>query len=220
MGDAEALRRRPLFRDESVSDINDFYIDDVDLIFSTIKSVCATVSMESNEYSNITMENIDDIKDIELTEFIISGSNPQIQLRIGPDDWVRLTTVRNEERLDPLFDQLKVILNRKKRPTYRLLRIPTNIAVLIAAMVLLVLVPSIFDVPESLSSPWGFLAGAMIFLWIGFIKPVFFGPFVVVHPVWKRGAPIRSRIDWRNRLVDVAIGVVLSFIAYLLYGKD
>ncbi len=197
------------------SDVPDLYIDDVQVIHTAISEACGTVIMESNEYSKITMDNIADIKLEQLTGFSFIGRNPDIYLKIGPRDFSSLSVSGEYEKIDPIFEQLERIMMQRTTLSHRLTKLPSSVVWALGMGVLaivLIILSGRFS-PPLMTIAYSVCALALIYL---MVVPVFFGPFPVVYPVWKRDAHPRLRIDWRHQSVELVRSLIVLIVGFLL----
>lgn len=212
---ARTPEQRAGYRLEYFSDIRDLYVDDIQEFYAAMNQECDTVTMSANEFRNITMANITTIKLTKLTKFLIRGTNPSVEVTIGPRDFSSLSVWGEYEHIDPLFQQLRSMLRQRRRLIQRLTRIPGSIfwTICVGIMVIaLIILENEYSIPLPDGTS---LILALILVWLLF-KPILFGPFPVVYPVWKRDAHPRTRINWREQSVTFVQGLILLVIGFLL----
>jgi hypothetical protein len=200
-----------------VSDLRDLYTDDVEAIYTAMHAMCDTVVMESREYSNITLANITDIKQEKLTEFVFRGTNPKTILTVGQGHSSFLTVRSVSSEALHFFRHLRNVLEERRRPINRLLRVPGEYLWFGLAGLALVAVPILGEItPLPLQPAWGvFIAIALLVLPAIRIS---FAPASppVVYPVWKRQGRPMQHINWRERILDALQGLLLLILGFLL----
>ncbi len=91
------------------------YVDDVEVIYLALAQKCDTVAMGSDEYTDITMDNITEAKTGRLTRFTFRGAKPEVTVTIGTTNRSELRVAGNFEEIDPLYQRLLKLLNELRR---------------------------------------------------------------------------------------------------------
>lgn len=204
-------------RSRGFSSVRDLYLDDVEAVYAVLVDACAQVEMESDEYANITIENIGEIKAQTLTGFCFRTLKPSARITIGPSDYVSLTVYGNAPGAEMLFDRLCVLLRQWQRPVARKLHLTTSLFWMAIGLGGLLAVIAVGDgLPKT-----GQYAAAALMLLLAIGPPfrsTFAGPHPVVYPVWKREARPQLHIHWRDKAIDLIQGALLVILGFLL-GK-
>lgn len=229
MTSGPAIRKPPIIRSEPVEpgpdplirrvrNVRDFYVDDVEAVYTAMVGVCDSVRMESYQYENITLDNITDIRHQELTGFQFYGTDPTVDVNMQSHSSVSIAVQAEDDLHRRLFGHLVTLFESRQR---RILGIPNDKQFLaLIVITLLVLVTYIAIIAFFEPSLWAVAGLGLAVVGLTVLQTRVFGKErrLVVYPIWKRDASPTQGINWREQSVSFVQSLLLLAIGFLL-GK-
>jgi hypothetical protein len=201
-------------------DVSDLYLDDIEELHAVLTGACRRVEMESEEFANITTDNISAIKVEYLKGVIIRARDPlDARVSIGTDNSPKVSVIitGNQKLVNALNATLDPFFRTRQRFLTRRLLLARSIQFWVLTIILgfafVALAEWLFpDLPDLV--PLLVLIASLALS----VTTLGHAPAVVVRPIWKRDRPSHPPINWRDKAVDFTQGLVILIIGFCL-GK-